>query len=247
VSSRQRGRMGNGASQEEMDCVGYRVLGVQPHSPASDCGLVSFFDFIIAANGIPLRTLDTTFIDLIKASEDLILPLTVYNWKSRTTREVSLIPSRNWPGEGMLGITIRFDSFHNAEDHICHVTDVEPNSPADLAGLQPEKDFILGTSEKVFKDVDALFEELQENIHKTIEFYVYNSISDEVRTVVIMPSNEWGGEGILGAGVASGYLHRIPSDNRETLGRLFSFSSLSSFSDSSTPFTELAMDISNLQ
>lgn len=211
--------MGNSTSQEELECVGYRVLGVQPHSPASDCGLVSFFDFIIAANGVPLRTLDTTFIDLIKASEDIILPLTVYNWKSNTTREVSLIPSRNWPGEGMLGITIRFDSYSNAEDNVCHVTDVESNSPADLAGLSAETDYILGTSEKVFKDVDALFEELQENIHKPIEFYVFNSVSDEVRTVVIMPSNEWGGEGILGAGVASGYLHRFPRECRGTLGR----------------------------
>jgi hypothetical protein len=35
-------------------------------SPAAKGGLVSFFDFIIAANGVPLRSLDTTFIELIK-------------------------------------------------------------------------------------------------------------------------------------------------------------------------------------
>ena len=35
--------MGQGVSQEEMDAVGYRVLGVQPNSPASTAGLVSFF------------------------------------------------------------------------------------------------------------------------------------------------------------------------------------------------------------
>lgn len=211
--------MGNNVSQEENDHVGYRVLGVQPHSPASDCGLVSFFDFIIAANGIPLRTLDTTLIDLIKASEDLILPLTIYNCKSNTKREVSLIPSRNWPGEGMLGITIRFDSYYNTDDYICHVIDIESNSPADLSGLISEKDYILGTSEKIFKDIHSLYEELNENIHKTIEFYVYNIDTDEVRTVVIMPSNEWGGEGILGANIASGYLHRIPIANKQTNGR----------------------------
>ena len=58
--------MGNGPSQEEADKVGYRVLGVQPNSPAAKGGLVSFFDFIVAANGIPLKTLDSTFVDLIK-------------------------------------------------------------------------------------------------------------------------------------------------------------------------------------
>lgn len=31
--------------------LGYRVLGVQPNSPASEAGLVSFFDFLVGANG----------------------------------------------------------------------------------------------------------------------------------------------------------------------------------------------------
>lgn len=39
---------------EEFDGVetlGYRVLGVQPDSPSSKAGLVSFFDFLVGANG----------------------------------------------------------------------------------------------------------------------------------------------------------------------------------------------------
>ncbi len=96
-------KMGNSASQEEVDKVGYRVLGVQPNSPGCKCGLVAFFDIIICANGIPLKSLDSTFIDVIKASEEKTLTLTIYNTKSNTTRDISLIPNRNWPGEGMLG------------------------------------------------------------------------------------------------------------------------------------------------
>ena len=46
----------------------------------------------------------------------------------------------------MLGVTIRFDSYYNAEEHICHVLDVEVNSPAELAGLQPNVDYLLGMS-----------------------------------------------------------------------------------------------------
>lgn len=48
-----RSIMGNGQSAqnvEDMPC-GYRVLGVQPNSPASKVGLVSFFDFIVASRG----------------------------------------------------------------------------------------------------------------------------------------------------------------------------------------------------
>lgn len=33
------------------ETLGYRVLGVQPHSPASAAGLVSFLDFLVGANG----------------------------------------------------------------------------------------------------------------------------------------------------------------------------------------------------
>lgn len=33
------------------DTLGYRVLGVQPNSPASKAGLVSFLDFLVGADG----------------------------------------------------------------------------------------------------------------------------------------------------------------------------------------------------
>jgi hypothetical protein len=212
--------MGNSnSSEEELGKVGYRVLGVQPNSPASQIGLVSFFDFIVAANGVPLTALDNTFIELIKASEDKPLPLKVYNCKSRTFRELELIPSRNWPGEGMLGVTIRFDVYHNAEECLCHVTDVDPESPADLAGLIPGKDYLLGTLEKDFKTPEILYDELRAHINTPIDFYVYNTDTDEVRICVVMPSNDWGGDGLLGAGVANGLLHALPSHCCETNGR----------------------------
>ena len=81
--------------------------------------MVSFFDFIVAANGRALKDVDGTFIELIKEHEDKPLPLTLYNIKNHSTRDITLTPSRNWPGEGMLGVTIRFDSFYKAEVVIC--------------------------------------------------------------------------------------------------------------------------------
>ena len=75
--------MGQGQSAEEAGACGYRVLGVQPNSPAAKADLVSFFDFVVAANNVPLRTLDSTFIEMIKGSNDRPLPLTIYNLKVR--------------------------------------------------------------------------------------------------------------------------------------------------------------------
>lgn len=54
------------------------------------------------------------------------------------------------------GVTIRFDSYFEAEEQMCHVLEVEVNSPAELAGLQPYKDYLLGTAEKVFFIKDRL-------------------------------------------------------------------------------------------
>ena len=39
------------AEFDGIETLGYRVLGVQPNSPAAEAGLVSFLDFIVGANG----------------------------------------------------------------------------------------------------------------------------------------------------------------------------------------------------
>ena len=49
----------------------------------------------------------------------------------------------------MLGVTIRFDNYKEAEDQVIHVLEVEENSPADIAGLLPNVDYLLGTAERV--------------------------------------------------------------------------------------------------
>ena len=215
ISSYPLVAMGNTVGKDQ---VGYRVLGVQPDSPAEKVGLVSFFDFIVAANGVPFTEHDDTFVTLIKESEDKPLPLTIYNCKCHSTREVTLVPSNKWPGDGMLGVKIRFDTYMNAEECLCRVLDVSTNSPAELAGLKSGTDFLLGTATSVFSNTGVLADELERNIDNPVEFYVYDSATDTVRVVVVMPSDDWGGEGLLGADAAHGYLHRLPSHCMTTIG-----------------------------
>ena len=61
--------------------------------------------------------------------------------------------------------------------------EVVPGSPAHIAGLQPEHDYLLGTAERVFKDPDILFEEVTAHLDQPMSFYVYNTKTDEVRCV----------------------------------------------------------------
>ena len=58
-------------------------------------------------------------------------------------------------------------------------------------------------------------------MNQVVEFYVYNSATDQVRIVVLMPNNDWsehGNKGLLGANVAQGYLHVLPSSCCQTIG-----------------------------
>ncbi len=57
-------------------------------------------------------------------------------------------------------LTIKFDSYHNAHHNLVRVLDVTKGGPADIAGLTPETDYILGTSDKVFKNPDVMNDEV---------------------------------------------------------------------------------------
>ena len=64
----------------------------------------------------------------------------------------------------------------------------------------------------------VLNDECTLHLDKPVEFYVYNTETDEVRVVVLLPTYSWGGGGCLGAAVAHGYLHRLPARCRESNG-----------------------------
>lgn len=113
---------------------------------------------------------------------DKPLELTVYNSKSQTVRQTQIIPSNSWGGQGILGISIRFCSFDGANQNVWHIISVQPKSPADLAGLQADSDYVLG-AESVLQQADDLIALVQANIGKPVKLYVYNVDSDTVREV----------------------------------------------------------------
>ena len=133
-------------------------------------------------------------------------------------RNVTLIPNDNWGGAGLLGVTIRLDNYAGAEDRLIRVLTVEPQSPSAIAGLVAEHDFLLGTTHESLETTASLSGILRDNVDQVVEFYVYNTESDVVRTVALMPTLSWGGGGLLGAEVGVGYLHRLPHTVRQTSG-----------------------------
>jgi hypothetical protein len=227
--------MGNEQSHEYDGCttLGYRVLGVQPDSPASRSGLVSFFDFLVGVNGQLLFDNgeqgaenadffeDLDFVSILKDNVDKEIELLVWNIKSKTQRFINLVPTRNWSGTGLLGVTIRMDNYMVAEENLLRILDVKPGSPAAKAGLVPNVNYLLGTTMESFENEEVLGDVLYENEDQILEVYVYDTTSDVVRVATLLPSLKWGGGGLLGAEVGKGYLHRLPQSCRKTLGVSF--------------------------
>ncbi|KAI8388423.1 GRASP55/65 PDZ-like domain-containing protein [Radiomyces spectabilis] len=206
------------------------VFQVKENSPASVAGIEEFFDYIISINHMPLvlsgheksscnQGNTQILLKNLREFEDKPVPLTVYSSKDQETRELTLIPSRQWHTEGeindarlkYLGCSIRFCSYAHASEHIWHVLEVAPNSPAEMAGLIPDKDFIVGSPHLSLQSEDDLFQLIEEFTGKSLRLYVYNSEWDKCREVLLVPHRDWGGHGSIGCDVGYGLLHRIPA------------------------------------
>lgn len=217
------------AKFDGLETLGYRVLGIQPNSPASVGGLVSFLDFLVGCNGELLLASgegleegdeydDVDFPALLKDNEGNELEFLVHNIKSKSQRFVKITPSSTWGGNGLLGVTICMDDYGGADERLIRVLSIEHNSPAAIAGLVPMKDYLLGTTSTCFDSDRLLAEVLFAHADRIVELYVYSSESDVVRVVTLMPTFSWGGSGLLGAEVGTGYLHGFPKACRGTDG-----------------------------
>ncbi|KAG1679030.1 Golgi reassembly-stacking protein 2 [Nymphon striatum] len=195
---------------------GYHVLRVQDNSPGQKAGLESFFDFIVAIGNTRLNQDNDALKEMLKVNTGKPIQMTVYSSKTQQLRNLSITPLNMWGGQGLLGVSIRFCSFEGANENVWHVLDVHPMSPAELAGLQPFSDYIIG-ADSVLHESEDLFTLIDAHEARPLKLYVYNIDSDSCREVTISPNRTWGGEGSLGCGIGYGYLHRIPTTSTQVI------------------------------
>lgn len=108
-----------------------------------------------------------------------------------------------------LGLTLQWTPLSSTED-VWHILDVIPDSPADVAGLLPYGDYIVGTPEGNVHGEAGLGELVEDYLSRTLRLYVYNHEYAVTRLVTITPSRSWGGTGALGCVLGFGALHRLP-------------------------------------
>ncbi|XP_041977178.1 Golgi reassembly-stacking protein 2 [Aricia agestis] len=191
---------------------GYHVLRVQDGSPGQKANLEPFFDFIVAIENTRLDQDNDTLKTLLKQNIDKTIKMLVYSTKSQSVREVNITPNASWGGQGLLGVSIRFCSFEGANENVWHVLEVHPSSPAEIAGLRPFSDYIIG-ADSIMHESEDLFTLIEAHEGRALKLFVYNINDDTCREVHITPNHNWGGEGSLGCGIGYGYLHRIPIRN----------------------------------
>lgn len=203
--------MGSGQSSTEVG--GFRVFKINDGSPASEAGLEVFFDFIVEINETKMSGANTHFFNKIQESENKRTKLVLHNIRTHMSRDVFVTP-RKWSGAGLLGAVVRYDVLDSDSQQGIRVLEVLPNSPAAEAGLMAYKDYLLGTTEVMFSDMDELVELVNVCLGKKVQIYVYNSDTESIREVTIVPRIGWGGEGAIGADIRTGILHRIPAPRR---------------------------------
>ena len=151
---------------------GYRIIEVNPNSPASDAGLRSYLDIIITANGVRLNS-GPTFVNILNKSNSCKVFLKVFNILDETIRETCVVPNTEWGGSGCLGASIRYEEWKPDVGNV-HVMKVFSNSPASRAGLIEEQDYILGTDEISIPTVDYLSKAIGKK--ESLDLYIYNTV-----------------------------------------------------------------------
>lgn len=84
-----------------------------------------------------------------------------------------------------------------------------PNGPAQLTGLIPDEDYIIGCQDGLLATGgnELLPDVIRSRANQSLVLYIYNKVSDSVRPITV----NIGPDGRLGCNIGYGFLHRIPS------------------------------------
>ncbi|KAG8666053.1 hypothetical protein FPOAC2_11145 [Fusarium poae] len=189
--------------QQERGSFGFQVL----RNTNLELAIEPWFDFIVGINGRPIEDPEPAlFSQEVRNCAGSTVTLGLWSAKGQRTREIHAPVA---PDTASLGLSLQYAPLALAAN-IWHVLDVPANSPADVAGLLPYSDYILGSPEGALYGEGGLGELVEDFIGRPMRIWVYNNEYNVTREVTIQPSRDWGGQGALGCVLGYGALHRIP-------------------------------------
>ncbi|TNN03027.1 hypothetical protein fugu_000056 [Takifugu bimaculatus] len=178
---------------------------VHDNSPGHQAGLEPFFDFIISI-------CDTRLVGSQQEDFTRVLPGAVTDWNvfvEQGQRHLDTAVEHERGKTHQDAVIQQQDAGCQGDDRRAQQHEVERDSPAALAGLRAQTDYIIGT-DTLMNESDDLFSIVEEYQGKELKLYVYNTETDNCREVLITPNGDWGGDGSLGCSIGYGYLHRVP-------------------------------------
>ncbi|KAI2635358.1 GRASP55/65 PDZ-like domain-containing protein [Xylaria nigripes] len=190
--------------QSEGQGYGFQVL----RNANLELAVEPWFDFIVGINGRMIDNPDARlFAQEVRNCAGSTVALGLWSAKGQRTRVLHIpVPAST----GSLGLSLQWTSLSPAST-IWHVLDVPANSPADVAGLLPYSDYIIGTPDGILHGESGLGELVDDYIGRPLRLWVYNNEYNVTRELEIIPSREWGGAGALGCVLGFGALHRLPA------------------------------------
>lgn len=195
-------------SRASQAAFGFQVL----RNKNNDIPIEPWYDFVIGINGRQIEDPDTnSFAIEIRNCAGSNVALAIWSAKGQRVRTLQVAVPTPSP---TLGLTLQWTPISSTED-VWHILDVIPDSPADIAGLLPYGDYIVGTPEGNVHGEAGLGELVEDYLSRTLRLWVYNHEYAVTRLVTITPSRSWGGSGALGCVLGFGALHRLPAPLNE--------------------------------
>ncbi|RPA86566.1 hypothetical protein BJ508DRAFT_301929 [Ascobolus immersus RN42] len=218
--------MGNEQSQlggggPPANSYGFQVL----RNISPTLNLDPFFDFIVGINGRPIEDPNPNlFLQEVYNCAGSVLRLGVWSGKGGRLRDVDVdLTQPKLDGFGLthdgrvqLGLSVQWTPLSVA-GNVWRILRVQENSPADLAGLIEEEDFIVGTPEGIVHGENGMSALIQDFQDRPLRLYVHNHPTNTTRELTITPHRNWGGDGLLGCVLGFGHLHKLPAPLEEAV------------------------------
>ena len=200
---------------------GFRVYKLIKDGPLDKAGIKEITDFIIPPNEVLFQK--NTFKDWIISIADQTIKIKIYSLLTRNFKIVEVKTNKSDSKDGILGASVKFENFENADKKLLHVTSVLENSFAkNKLGLNTNDDYIIAVKGKntsvislnneQYTPLEILNNVISNNKGNDLIFYIYN-IKNGARTVEVNIEND--NNFILGCDVAYGALHEFPKEKDE--------------------------------
>ena len=200
---------------------GFRVYKLIKDGPLDKAGIKEITDFIIPPNEVLFQK--NTFKDWIISIADQTIKIKIYSLLTRNFKIVEVKTNKSDSKDGILGASVKFENFENADKKLLHVTSVLENSFAkNKLGLNTNDDYIIAVKGKntsvislnneQYTPLEILNNVISNNKGNDLIFYIYN-IKNGARTVEVNIEND--NNFILGCDVAYGALHEFPKEKVE--------------------------------